>query len=340
VTNNTSSNPHILLILLLLSLLLSFIFFNPQLLSPAWRNILQLSALPWLQDHLLHKDVVFPAAGFIAIVGEAIRQISGAEDYTVQKVTEVFFEEAIERAKQLDEERRLNPDRPLKPLHGLPISLKDSFKLKGKDSSIGIAALVGKPAKTSSPLVDILISLGAIPYCKTNVGQLMLSNDTDNNVFGRTLNPHNTSLTTGGSSGGEVALIALRGSVLGVGTDFGGSIRGPCSATGVYGFKPSAGLIPYAGQQSPSAPSVPLIMPSAGPIATSLRACQFFVESVMKTEPWRRDISCLRIPWTGYSSPRRQLRVGILMDDSAFTPTPPLRRAMDEYDGPLSFHQI
>jgi len=84
-------------------------------------------------------------------------------------LTEVFFKEAINPAKQLDEERRRYSDQPLRPLHGLPISFKDSFKLKGKDSSIGIVAFVGKPAKANSPLVDILKSLGAILYCKTNV---------------------------------------------------------------------------------------------------------------------------------------------------------------------------
>jgi amidase len=192
---------------------------------------------------------------------------------------------------------------------------------------------VGKPAKANSPLVDILKSLGARVYCKTNVGQLMLSNDTYNNVFGRILNPRNTSLTAGGSSGGEVALIALRGSVLGIGTEFGGSIRGPCSAAGVYGFKPSANLIPYAGQQIPDAPTVPLIMPSVGPIATSVRTCQFFVVVVLRTEPWRRDVFCLRSPWTVATSSRKQLRIGVLEDDGAFTQSPPLRRAMKEYDG-------
>lgn len=161
----------------------------------------------------------------------------------------------------------------------------------------------------------------------------MLSNDTDNNVFGRTLNHCNTSLTAGGSSGREIALIALRGSVLSIGRDFGGSIRGPCSAAGVYGFKSSANLIPYASQQIPGAPAVHLIMPSAGPIATSVRACQFFAEAVLRIEAWRRDVFCLRSSWTSATSSRKQLRIGVIQGDGGFTPSPPLRRARKEYDG-------
>ena len=248
----------------------------------------------------------------------------------VNCLTEIFFEQAIGRARQLDEGRRLHPKRPLAPLHGLPVSLKDSFKVEGLDSSIGIAALAGNPAKSNSALVKILLAQGAVLYCKTNVGQLMISCDTDNNVFGRTLNPHNTSLSAGGSTGGEAALIALRGSVLGVGSDLGGSIRGPSSANGVYCFKPSADIVPYAGQQSPSTPDIPVVMPSAGPLATSIQSCQLFMEAVMTAEPWQVDISSLRMPHSAVAAPERQLRIACLMDDKAHTPAPPLRRVMEE----------
>ena len=109
----------------------------------------------------------------------------------------------------------------------------------------------------------------------------MISCDTDKNVFGRTLNPYNTSLSTGGSTGGEATLIALRGGVPGAVSDLGGGIRGPSSASGVYCFKPSADIVPYADQQSPSTPDIPVVMPSAGHLATSTPAGQVFMEAVM-----------------------------------------------------------
>lgn len=128
--------------------------------------------------------------------------------------TEILFEDALARAEKLD--RHLaTTGKPLGPLHGLPISVKDCFKIKGYDSSVGVANLCFKPAEANSALIDQLLSLGAVLYVKTNVPATMMALDSHNNIFGRTLNPANRLLTAGGSSGGEGALIAMRGSILG-----------------------------------------------------------------------------------------------------------------------------
>jgi amidase len=86
---------------------------------------------------------------------------------------------------------------------------------------VGFVSWVNQPAVYNSTLVDILQDAGAVLYVKTNVPTAMMIAETVNNVFGRTLNPLNRSLTSGGSSGGESALIAFSGSPLGVGTDIG-----------------------------------------------------------------------------------------------------------------------
>jgi amidase len=106
-------------------------------------------------------------------------------------------------------------------LHGLPISIKDNFYVKGTDSTLGFVSLANQPVTFNSPLVDMLKELGAVIYCKTNVPTGMMVAETVNNLFGRTLNPLNRKLTSGGSSGGESALIAFGGSPLGVGSDIG-----------------------------------------------------------------------------------------------------------------------
>lgn len=155
-------------------------------------------------------------------------------------LTEIFFEDGIARAKQLDDHLR-RYGKPFGPLHGLPISIKDSFKVKGYDASLGVASLCFQPATTNSALVDLLLSLGAVLYCKTNIPQTLSSLDSHNNVFGRTMNPVNRQLTAGGSSGGEGALVAMNGSPLGIGTDVGGSIRVPAMCNGLVGVKPSHG---------------------------------------------------------------------------------------------------
>jgi len=127
-----------------------------------------------------------------------------------------MFDQALARAEYLDDHLKKH-NVPLGPLHGVPISLKDSFKIRGFDSSLGIAALAFNPSSITSPLVSILLEAGAVIYCKTNVPQTLMALDSENSLFGRTLNPFNRGLTAGGSSGGEGALISMKGSPLGVG---------------------------------------------------------------------------------------------------------------------------
>lgn len=89
-------------------------------------------------------------------------------------LTEIFFDDAIARARELDAYIQKN-GKPMGPLHGLPISLKDTFKVRGYDASVGVAGLCFKPAATNSALVDLLLSLGAVLYCKTNIPLTMVS---------------------------------------------------------------------------------------------------------------------------------------------------------------------
>lgn len=196
-----------------------------------------------------------------------------------------------------------HPDRPLGPFNRLPISLKDSFLLEDKDSTIGMTYFVDKPATRDSALVTLLRSLGAVFYCKTNVPQTTMTADSDNSIFARTLNPNNIKLNAGGSTGGEGALMSLSGSVLGVGTDISGSIRIPSSANGIYGLKPSSQVIPYAGQQSPGAPGTAGITASAGPTATSILSCQYFIKTIIDADPSTFDSSVLKILWLGLKIP-------------------------------------
>lgn len=160
--------------------------------------------------------------------------------------------------------------------------------------------------------------------------------DSDNNIFGRTLNPSNRRLTAGRSTGGEGALIAMRGSVLGFGTDIAGSIRIPSLCNGIYGFKPSSLLIPFSGQRMPLLPGWEGIgiVASAGPLATSIRACNFAFESISKAVPADFDTASLRMPWSSKSAdsklPDRTLRIGVVLDDGLSTPSPPMRRALAE----------
>lgn len=246
-------------------------------------------------------------------------------------LTEIFFEDAIERAKTLDREYD-RTGKTVGPLHGVPISLKDSFNIKGYDASIGIASLVGKPAMENSLLVDILFELGAVLYCKTNVPQTLSALDSDNNVFGRVLNPRDRRLTAGGSSGGEGALLGMRGSVLGVGTDIGGSIRIPAMCNGLYGFKPSDQRVPYVGQENGSREGLSKLglSPSAGPIAVSMRDCELFLRAVSNAKPWERDPALAYGLWSEQGSMQSKPVFGVIRTDNLISPLPPVSKALDE----------
>ncbi|KAE8389316.1 amidase signature domain-containing protein [Aspergillus alliaceus] len=244
-------------------------------------------------------------------------------------LTEHFFYRALERAQYLDDYLK-REKRVIGPLHGLPISLKDSFCVKGIQTTLGyVSFLANPPAESNSALVDLLLDLGAVLYAKTNIPQTMMTGDSENNIYGRTLNPHNTNLTAGGSSGGEGALTAFRGSILGVGTDIAGSIRIPSLCCGVYGFKPTADRIPFGGQVSGAIEGVPGIKPSAGPLAQSLDDLELFMSTVLNVGPWKYDVTTIGSPWQTTFKIPSLLTIGVLAEDPDFRLHPPVRRAME-----------
>ncbi|KAI8710850.1 Amidase [Fusarium sp. LHS14.1] len=248
-------------------------------------------------------------------------------------LTEIFFDEGIARARWLDQQLR-ETGKVVGPLHGLPISLKDCFHIKGHYATAGyVEYLKRPPPTTNAALVQILLDAGAVLYCKTNVPQTMMTADSENNIFGRTLNPHNTSLTAGGSSGGEGALVSFRGSPLGIGNDLAGSVRIPALCCGVYGFKPTANRIPFAGQTHYPfpVPWLSSVMPVIGPLANSLDDLSLFMETVSRCVPWKYDAMALNIPWRSLDAkPDRALTIGVMAEDPDYPLHPPVRRALTE----------
>ncbi|KAL2679142.1 hypothetical protein Neosp_009903 [[Neocosmospora] mangrovei] len=244
-------------------------------------------------------------------------------------LTETFFDQAESRAQQLDQ---LRQDGKLAgPLHGLPVSLKDTFHIVGTQATIGLVAYLNEFSETNSPLVEILLSLGAVPFVKTNVPQTMMTADSHNNVFGRTLNPRNTALGAGGSSGGEGALVAFRGSPIGVGTDIAGSIRIPSLCCGTYGFKPTAGRIPYGGQRGCSNPGLKFILACAGPLANDMQSLDIFTKAIIDSRPADLDSTAIDVPWRSIPAfSGKKLRLGVLPEDPSYPVHPPIRNAISQ----------
>lgn len=244
-------------------------------------------------------------------------------------LTETMYDMALVRAKQLDDYLNIT-GKTVGPLHGVPISLKETFNVEGVHSSMGLVCFLDNPpASQNSALVDILLAAGAVLYVKTNIPQLVMTADSHNNVFGRTLNPHRRNLTAGGSSGGEGALLAMRGSVLGIGTDIAGSIRIPALCCGVVGFKPSVGRIPYAGQMSAARPGMLGIAPCAGPLCHTLRDAQMLLQVVCNSPAEDLDDGALNIKWDeSFQEDAQRLTIGVLTEDPKYPLHPNMKRAL------------
>lgn len=249
---------------------------------------------------------------------------------------------AIRDAQQLDayfEKHRA----PIGPLHGLPISLKDQVHVKGVETTMGYTGWIGtfqgktdtgKEKVFESEIVCELRNLGAILYCKTSVPSTLMIGETVNNIIGYTTNPKNRQLSCGGSSGGEGALIALGGSVLGFGTDIGGSIRIPSAFCGQYGLKPSTGRMPYEGLAN-SMDGQNTILSVIGPLSSSIGGLRLALKSVLSQEPWLHDPMVHELPWRADEDARARrhgsgLVFGLLRSDKFVTPHPPVARALEE----------
>ncbi|KAJ6530294.1 amidase signature domain-containing protein [Mycena capillaripes] len=242
-----------------------------------------------------------------------------------------FLEDALIRAKELDDYYR-DTGKLVGPLHGLPISIKDHVHLAGRKSTAGFSGDLLQPAPTKHGLLpQILYDAGAVFYVKTNLPQCIMHLETYS-FWGQVLNPYNTKLTPGGSSGGCSSLIAFGGSPLGIGSDIGGSLRSPADACGIWTLKPTTFRVPKgAATAQPGADS---IISTFGPMCRSLRDIDLWFSVVIGTKPWLKEYNVVPIPWEVPAAPTwsgsngQRIRIGVMWHDDVVLPQPPTRRAL------------
>lgn len=183
----------------------------------------------------------------------------------VNAVVETRAEYALEAADRADR----TP--PAGPLHGVPITVKEAFNVRGLHTTWGNPAFADYVADSDAIVVQRLEQAGAIVVGKSNVHEMLGDfGQTTNVVYGRTNNPHDLTRTPGGSSGGSAAALAAEQTYLEYGSDLAGSVRLPAAYCGVYGLKPTAGLVPLDGFQPPGPPAITTEFPhlsSVGPLA-------------------------------------------------------------------------
>jgi len=188
-------------------------------------------------------------------------------NHGLNAVVTLVEERASREAEESD--RRLAGKGEVRPLEGLPITIKDSIITAGVRSTWGMKIFEHHVATQDAPTVARLRAAGAIIIGKTNTPEMTMDYDCDNPVFGQTNNPWNRERVPGGSSGGEAAALATGMSPLGLGSDYRGSIRVPAHFCGIVGLKPSWGTIPLSGHMAPSVSQPPPIahMATIGPMA-------------------------------------------------------------------------
>ena len=176
-----------------------------------------------------------------------------------------MVDEAAEKARAA--EAAVMRGDELGPLHGVPFTIKDCVDTAGVRTTRGSRLFQDYIPNADAPVVTRLKEAGGVFMAKTNMPEFALWGETDNLVFGRTVNPWNPERTAGGSSGGEAAAIVTGLSPMGIGSDVGGSIRGPAHYCGIVGLKATHGRIPLTGHW----PETLLRAMHVGPMARTVR---------------------------------------------------------------------
>ncbi len=220
------------------------------------------------------------------------------------------FERARKRAKAAD--RALKKGGAWGPLHGVPMTVKESFNVEGLKTTWGNPVFKDSVANYTSVAIERLQAAGAVVFGKTNVPLLLQDLQSYNAVYGTTRNPYDLARTPGGSSGGGAAAVAAGLSAADFGSDLAGSIRVPSSFCGLYAHKPSFGIVPTRGHSLTPALSIPDLS-VLGPITRSARDLEPFLRAV--AGPLEEDAPgwILKLPASRAKSVKG-LRIGLLTD--------------------------
>jgi amidase len=232
---------------------------------------------------------------------------------SLNAVVEVLRESALRAAAEVD--RRRAAGEPMKPFAGVPFSIKDSIEVAGTVCSAGTLGFRNRErSPEDATLVARLRAAGAIPLARTNLPDLLFAFESDNLIFGRTNNPYDLTRSSGGSSGGEAALIAACGSPFGLGSDAAGSVRLPAHYCGIASLKPTSGRLSRAGHVPGPGGWIEMLW-QIGPMARHVEDLIAIMPLLLGADP--RDRTVVPMPWR---APDRNLRVAFFTDNGCATP--------------------
>ncbi|MCP4756441.1 MAG: amidase [Proteobacteria bacterium] len=232
------------------------------------------------------------------------------------------FEAARERARQADE--ALSKGENWGPLHGLPMTIKDCIEVDGLRATWGSPLFKDYVSPRNADVVQPLLDAGAVVFGKTNIPLFAMDTQSFNEVYGQTNNPWDVARTPGGSSGGAAAALAAGLTGLEIGSDIGGSIRSPAHFCGVYGHKPTYGIVPMHGQLPPLEwftidNAVEIDIAVTGPLARSAEDLDLVMDLVVRPGRPQRKAVKIELP-----PPRKknleEYRIGLWIDDPLVPP--------------------
>ncbi len=262
------------------------------------------------------------------VIDASISRIEAVEPF-LNAFTCTGFEQARERASYIQDNAARTGRWPM--LCGLPLGVKDNADAQGLPTSGGSALVARGPASASDPVISALEQNGAIAIGKTNLSELGGANTT-NALFGPTLNPHDTRLTAGGSSGGTAAALASGEIMLGHGNDVAGSLRTPAAFCGVAGLRPTPGIVPRRSQGDPFDTIF-----VEGPMARDIDDLALVFDAMMTDQ--HADMLCAGSSvkyTTAVKSPTRPTRIGFSTDLGFLPVDASVRRAFQNIVEKLS----
>lgn len=253
---------------------------------------------------------------------ERIRQVNPA----INAVVAERFNLALDEARAAD--RAVSEGRPGLPLfHGVPCTIKENIALAGMPNSCGLVSRKNVRPGKDATVVSRYRAAGAIPMGVTNVPEYCMWWETYNRIYGRTRNPYNRRRIAGGSSGGEGAIIGAGGSPFGIGSDIGGSVRMPAFFNGIFGHKPTGGMVPLTGQYPPVENNIRRYLTS-GPLARRAEDLPHLLRAI--AGPDGQDGGCIGIPLGETGSVKlNELTVFMIEDNGLVRVDDSLRQAMD-----------
>ena len=236
-------------------------------------------------------------------------------DRAIRAVPVIDAERARERARQAD--AALARGESWGPLHGVPITVKEAFNVAGLPTTWGYESLRDNRPEQDAATVQRLKNAGAVVFGKTNVPVFLADWQSFNPVYGTTCNPWDLARTPGGSSGGSAAALAAGLSALELGSDIGASIRNPAHYCGVYGHKPTWGVVTMDGHvMDPMHGPDLLDICVAGPMARSAFDLEIALDVLAAPLSAMTPLGRVPMAWRTRGTPPRRCRVAVLYDDA------------------------